>query len=245
MGGRFLSRTLSALLLAAGWLAQVTEHRAQIHTELGAAYLARGQLGVALEELNEAVRADPRYAPAHNVLGLIYMELREDGKAEKSFRRALELEPGNSDAHNNYGLFLCQRGRVDESIDHFLAAVKNPLYATPEKPLVNAGLCSLKKDDRRGAEDFFQKVLRLKPQQPQALYSLAEMYYRSGDAGLAKNYMERLLKAADPSPASLWLALRIERRLGNRDAEANYGLQLRKLFPDARETQALRNGQYD
>jgi type IV pilus assembly protein PilF len=222
-----------------------SQARAQVHTELAAAYYSRGQLGVALEELKDAVKSDSHYAPAYNMLGLVYMELREFPQAEENFQRAFSLDNADPEIHNNYGWFLCQRGRTDEAIKHFLAALKNPLYTTPEKSYLNAGVCSLNKNDEQSAEDFFLKALKLRPQEPQALYYLSELAYKRADFFEAKNYLARLLQAAPPGSDVLWLALRIERKLGNRDAEVNYGLQLRKNFPDSRETQALRSGQYE
>jgi type IV pilus assembly protein PilF len=43
----------------------------------------------------------------------------------------------------------------------------------------------------------------------------------------------------------LWLALRVERKLGQRLAEAKLASQLRRRFPGSRETQALQRGDYD
>ncbi|MGE5027489.1 MAG: type IV pilus biogenesis/stability protein PilW [Betaproteobacteria bacterium] len=219
--------------------------RAQVHTDLGAAYFGRGQMGVALDELNTALKADSGYAPAYGILGLVYMALREDDKADENFRRSLSLDGANSDTHNNYGWFLCQRGRIDESLSHFMAALKNPLYATPEKPYLNAGLCLRKKNDDKEAEEYFLKSLRLQPQQSQALFNLADIYYKRGNYPEARDYISRLSKIAAPSAESLWLAVRIERKLGDRNAEASNGLQLRKMYPDSPEAQALRNGKYD
>ncbi len=221
------------------------QNRAQIHTELGAAYYSRGQIGVALEELKEATKSSPRYAPAYNMLGLVYMELRDDALAEKSFQQAFSLDETNPEIHNNYGWFLCQRGRIDDAIKHFFVALRNPLYATPEKSYLNAGVCSLKKNDDQGAEDYFQRALKLRPQEPQALYYLSELAYKRMDYFEAKSYLAKLMQMADPGSDILWLALRIEHKLGNRDAEANYAQQLSKNFPDSREVQALRNGQYN
>jgi type IV pilus assembly protein PilF len=221
------------------------QSRAQIHTELGAAYFSRGQLAVALEELKEAIKADERYAPAHNMLGLVYMELLEFPQAEESFQRAFRLDENNPEFHNNYGWFLCQRGNIDDAIRHFFMALKNPLYATPEKSYLNAGVCSIKKGDAEGAETFFIKVLKLRAQETQALYYLSELAGKRKDYFAAKNYLAQLLQTVTPGPEVLWLALRIERQLGNREAEAGYGAQLRKNFPDSREALALRSGHFD
>jgi len=220
--------------------------RADIHTQLGAAYYEIGNFAVALDELNEALRADPEHSQAYNVRGLVYMQLREDDQAAQSFQRALSLNPQDSDANNNYGWFLCRQKRHEEGIKHFMTALKNPLYATPDKSYVNAGMCARDRGDDKSAAEFFGRALRSQPGQPQALYQLAEMAYRDNQLPEAKGYFQRLTRTGTKFNAeALWLGLRIERRLGDKDAEASYGLQLRRKFPESRETQALLNGQFE
>lgn len=241
------------LMLGMGFLSAVasaeemtdSRYRAQAHTELAAAYYARGQMGVALDELNIALQSDSGYGPAYNILGLVYMELREDGKAEDSFQRALGINQADSDVHNNYGWFLCQRGRVDDAIKHFMAALKNPLYATPDKSYLNAGICSRKKNNEAEAEDFLLKALKLQPQQSQALFHLADIHFKRGNLIEAKSYITRYSRTGALAAEGLWLGVRIERKLGDREAEASYGLQLRKNFPDSPEAMALRSGKYE
>ncbi|MCC6534219.1 MAG: type IV pilus biogenesis/stability protein PilW [Burkholderiales bacterium] len=220
--------------------------RADLHTQLGAAYYEVRNFSVALEELNEALKSDPGHGPAYNMLGLVYMELREDALAQRSFERALQLNALDSDANNNYGWFLCQRKRYDDGIKHFMAALKNPLYQTPDKSYVNAGVCSRERGDDATALQYFERALGIHPTQPTALYQLADLAFRRGEVQDAKSYLVRLGRGGAPfSAEALWLALRIERRLGDREAEASYGLQLRKNYPSSRETQALLNRQYE
>lgn len=219
--------------------------RAQIHTDLGAAYFSSGQLGVALEELNIAIRVDSSFAPAYNMLGLVYMALRENDKAEDNFRRSLSINGMDSDANNNYGWFLCQRGKIDDSIKYFMGALKNPLYTTPEKSYLNAGVCSRKKNDDAEAEEFLLKAIKLQPRLPQALFNLADINFKRGNYVEAREYIRRYFQIASPTSELLWLGIRVERRLGNRSDEASYGLQLRKTFPDSPEAQALRSEKYE
>ncbi|MGL5003831.1 MAG: tetratricopeptide repeat protein, partial [Casimicrobium sp.] len=82
-------------------------YRARLHTELGANYLQRGQYAVALEELREAVRVDPRYGLAHSITGLVHANLNEDAKADAAFKRAVEVAPDEVDIRKQYGSFLC------------------------------------------------------------------------------------------------------------------------------------------
>jgi type IV pilus assembly protein PilF len=220
--------------------------RAKIHTELGVGYYENGQLGVALEELNTAVAVDKNYAPAFNALGLVYMELKEDDKAEKNFKQAIKVDRANSEAMNNYGLFLCQRGRQKDGMRLFLDALKNPLYGTPDVAYKNAGLCARKAGDMTTAEEYLRKALKLNPRQPQALYTMAEISYLRDDWVDAKQYMTRYLTVVEnPGPEALWLGARVERRLGDRNALANYGMQLRRRYPSSAETKAFLEGRFE
>ena len=219
--------------------------RARIHTELASGYFELGNYGVALQEAAEALKTAPDYAPALNVLGLVYMELRDDKAAESSFQRALRVSPLDSNSNNNYGRFLCLRKREQESIKYFLAALRNPLYQTPETSWVNAGVCARQSGDIKSADDYFQQALKVRPSQPQALYQLADMAFSRKNAPEAKVYLTRLLRDIEPTPETLWLALRVERALGDGEAETSLGFQLRKRFPDSREAGALIAGRYE
>ena len=217
---------------------------AKVHTELAGLYYQRAQLGIALDEIEQALQADSDYAPAYGVRGLIHMELREDKEAEDDFRKSLRLDKLDSDTHHNYGWFLCQRGREKESIPQFLAAIKNPLYTTPGLAYLNAGLCSKKAGNNKDAEEFLQKALLVQPGMPQALLGLAELSFANADYAAAKQYFARFSEKNDNLTAEqFWLGVRIQRKVGDRNSEASYGMQLRKRFPDAKETQMLIRGE--
>jgi type IV pilus assembly protein PilF len=219
--------------------------RARVHTELAAGYFELGNMSVALEEANIALRADPGYSPAHNIAGLIYSGLKEDRLAEENFLQALRINALDSDANNNYGWFLCQRNREEESIKYFMAALRNPLYQYPDRTYVNAGLCARRRGDLAGAEQYFLSALKLRPSHPQALYQVADLSYARGDYAAAKQHLERLTQIAQANAEMLWLGLRIERRLGDRNSEQSYAHRLRSNFPDSKEARALLAGQYE
>jgi type IV pilus assembly protein PilF len=220
-------------------------NRAKLHTELGSLYFQDGNVAVALEELRIALEADSNYAPAYNVRGLVNMHLRELELAEKDFKRALSLADGDPEVNNNYGWFLCQIGREKESIAYFQRAIKNPLYQTPERALLNAGQCSQKMGEIKAAEDYLDRVLRYSRNNPQALLQLAGINYQRNNLPTAKLLLAELLRQTEPNSAVLWLALRVERRLNDRGAEANYTNQLRRKFPDSTEYQELLKGHFE
>ena len=220
-------------------------NRARIHTELGSAYFERGNMGVALEEARIALSADPDYAPAYNLLGLVHMDLRENAVAQQHFERAHRLSPNDPDTNNNYGWFLCQSGREEQSIGYFLAALKNPLYNNPARSYVNAGLCALRVNNERDAVEYFERALRLEPDNLQALRAMASLQYKRGQLEAARALVGRFNKLLEPTAESLWLALRIERKLGDKAAENSLSVQLRRRFAGSAEYQDLVNGKFE
>lgn len=217
-------------------------NRAHIHTDLGSGYFAQGRMAVALEEFSTAAQIDSSYAPAHNGLGLVYSALGEDEKAENSFRRALQLDSVSSEAHNNYGTFLCSRNRVDDSVKEFLAALKNPLYSTPETAWLNAGICALKKGDDKNAEGYLKNALQTEPRLRGAHYQLSNVYFKRGEYELANQHFQQFMQSGEPTPEALLLGMRIAHEVNDRNAEASYGMLLRNKYPNSEQAKALRTG---
>lgn len=216
--------------------------RARAHSDLAAAYLQQGKYEIALNEFTVATKIDSNYSPAYNGLALVHAALGEDAKADANFKKSIQTDPKSSESHNNYGSFLCARKRYDESIGHFLEAVKNPLYATPNLAYANAGICSARKNDIPSAEIYLNKALQLQPLTYSAAYQLAEIQFKRGEVVAAKNNLQNVLVAA-PSAEALWLAIKIERVLGGRDNEASYALQLRQQYPKSEQAGWLISGQ--
>ena len=189
--------------------------------------------------------ADANYAPAYGMFGLVYMQMKDNQRAESSFERALRLSPNDADINHNYGWFLCQTAREPASIAFFLNAIRNPLYATPWRSYSAAGVCSFKVNQLKDAEAFFDRALRFEPDEPSALLYMGQIRYRQGNLGEARKLVARHNKLVTPSAESLWLAVRIERRLGERMAEQSFANQLRRRYPLSPEYQSMQRVQYD
>jgi len=220
-------------------------NRARAHADLAAAYYSRGNMAVALEELRIAAAADPNYPLTYSLFGLVYMELREFKLAQTNFERALRLSPSDADINHNYGWFLCQTGRETEAVKYFLQAVRNPLYQTPWRSYSAAGICSLRKNNMKEAEEYFQRALQQEPDDAPSLLQLGQIRYRQGSLEDARKLVSRYNRIVEPTPESLWLALRVERKLGERVAESSFANQLRRRFAGSREYQQLQRGEYD
>ena len=212
---------------------------AQINTQLAIEYMKDGRNENALDRLQRAIAADSGYVDAHTTLGVLYSRLDLNDDAERSFGRALRLEPDNYIALNNFGLFLCNQERIEEAQEKFLNAAANPLYPTPEVALSNAGTCALGAERVEEAEGHFRKALQANPRVAPALYQMAKITFDTGRPLPARGYLSRYAEVAKHTPASLWLAIRVEQELGDLDALSSYELLLLNTFPDSDEARQL------
>jgi len=222
-----------------------TEKSAKAHSELGVVYLQAGNLGVAMQEARLATAIDPGYAPGFDLMGLVHLMLNEMPQAQAALERAVQLAPGDPQIANDYGWVLCQSGREQEAFKFFEAAARNPLYKTPTRPYTNAGLCYLRIKDDKAAEASFQRALLVDGSNAQAVYHLSNLAYKRGDFFAARKLLGELHRLTEPNAESLWLGVRTERKIGDRQAEASYSSQLRRKFAGTPEHQALQQGQFE
>lgn len=212
---------------------------AKINTELGFQYLQKGEYEVALRKLEKALDADRNYVDAHNAMGVLHSRLGQFEDAERSFSQALRLDDKNSAALNNFGQFLCQRQRHEEGEKQFLKAVENPLYKYPAVAYSNAGSCAFDAGALDRAEEHFRAALKLEPNIEPTLLQMADLSFQRERFLAARGYLQRYEALAPHNARSLWLGVRIETELEDRDAVSSYALQLEKNFPDAIETKQL------
>lgn len=219
--------------------------RARIRLELAAGYFEQGQTNVALDEVKQALAADPSFPDAYNLRGLIFMRLNDMRQAEENFRRAAALNPRDADVQHNYGWLLCQQGRFDESLRSFDVAMANPMYAGRAKTLMAQGLCQARAGRIAEAEKSLARSYELDAGNPVTGYNLAVLLYRRGDYPRAQFYIRRLNNSELANAETLWLGVKVERRLNDRVAMSQLAEQLRKRYPKSREAAAYERGAFD
>lgn len=222
------------------------DRRASTRLELASAYFARGQVTTALDEVKLALVARPDLPEALNLRGLIYGAMGETTLADESFRRALAVAPRNADTMHNYGWFLCQQGRFDPADAQFAQALAQPQYRTSSRTLLARGVCQARAGRWVEAEATLSRSYELDPASPAVAYNLSDVLYRRGELERARFYIRRVNARRDAATAqSLWLAARIEHRLGNEFGARDLGRQLRDRFPQAPEALQFDRGRFD
>lgn len=218
--------------------------RARLRVELATGYFEQGQTTVALDEVKQALAADPLYAPAHNLRGLAYMRLGELRLAEDSFRRAMAVTPKDANLAHNLGWLLCQQGRFNEAQPLFEAALASPLYGSRPKTLLTQGICLARAGKPTQAEASLAKAFELDAGNPVTAFNLAQLLYNRGELVKAQFHLRRLNNSEMANAETLWLGMKVEQRLGNRDALRQLGEQLRRRYPQSRELASYDRGAY-
>ena len=219
--------------------------RARLRLELASGYFEQGQTNVALDEIKQALVADPGFGEAYNLRGLVYMRLNDIPLAEDSFRRALVLNPRDADSAHNYGWLLCQQGRHRESSQLFGQAIANPTYASQAKSLMMLGICQTRAGQRQEAEQSLTSAYQLDAGNPVTGYNLARLLFQRGDLVRSQFYVRRLNNSDLANSESLWLGIKVERKLDNREAVQQLAGHLKKRFAQSRELASFERSAFD
>ena len=222
-----------------------TRKRARIRLELAVGYFEQGQTTVALDELKQSLAADPNFAEALNLRGLIYMRLNDPRLAEESFRRALAINPKDPNVLHNFGWMLCQQSRFEESRQVFSQVIANPLYGGRAKSWMAQGLCQIRAGQTADAEVSLQRSYELDPGNPVTAYNLSSLLFQRKEFSRAQFYVRRLNNSELANAESLWLGIKVERSMENRDAMLKLGGQLKKRFSQSRELAAFERSAFD
>ncbi len=215
-------------------------HDAAIYnTELGIAYMRRGDLAIAQTKLDRALQENPDDPDVHSARALLFARLDDPKQAEREFREALRLAPKNPDFQNNYAIYLCSIGRIDDGVQTFLRAAHNPLYLTPELAYDNAGVCLHGAHHDVEAAQMFADALTIRPGFAQALWQLADLNFSQGKLDQARQEIDAYLASNQETPDLLLLAVKVTRAQGDRLDAQLYARRLQLDFPDSAQAHAL------
>jgi type IV pilus assembly protein PilF len=215
--------------------AQAAATAAQANMQLGSAYLQQGNLPIAKEKLERAVKQAPRDPAIHGLLAMLYLRLGEESRAEAEYRAALALAPRDPDQLNNYAVFLCGAGRVDEGVARFQEAARNPLYRTPWVAYTNAGVClhSARRDAE--AEPLYVRALQVQPNYAEAATQLVELLLAQNRAADAYGRVADFLMRNPATAELLLLGWRAARAEPNPINTAQMAWRLQTEFPDSEQ----------
>ena len=149
---------------------------AAYNTQLGLAYLERGDRPRAKHKLVQALTQSPHSAAVNTAMGYFMEKSGDIDSARRYYQRAMQFEPGRGANLNNYGAFLCRIGQYKNAQIYFLKAVRDEKYEQTAAVYENAGLCAMAIPDLPTAEKYFVKALENDPGRKQASQALAKIH---------------------------------------------------------------------
>ena len=209
----------------------------EAYVQLGLGYLQQGMTEQAKAPLRKALELDKTDPQTNAALALVYQSEMEYELAEQAFQAALRKLPSDARILNNYGSFLYQQQRYQEAYAQFLKASADSLYPERSRVYENLGLTSLKLGQRATGLQQLQKALRLNARQPRALLEMAELSYEDRQYVPARDFYDRFSLLSGQNARSLLLGVRLANVFDDRAKTANYGQQLKRLYPGTPEYQ--------
>lgn len=215
--------------------------------QLAALHFEEGRPEVALGEIAQALQVSPRYVDAYNLKGWIHLSLQDFSNAHDSFSQALALRPGDADALYNMAWLQCQQKQFAQADRNFDAALRAPRSSgqSVARLWLGKGVCLQQAGQIKEAVQALEKAYELEPANAAVAYNFADALYAQGETERARFYVRRVNNGQWASAASLWLGIKVERRLGDHIAMRQLADQLHKRFPESKEWQRFERGAFD
>ncbi len=212
---------------------------AEYYAQLGAGYLQKNRLPLAKEYLEKALAKDRRSASAQHYYAMLQDRLGNHKLANDYFRKAVRQDSKNPELLNNYGSHLCRQGQYKLAIQAFTAALKDPLYQTPEFAWANAGICLQRSGHSQQAASYLRKALQINAKFPLALYHMAELEHLQGQNARAQAFLYRYNELARDTPETLLLCSDIHKALGELTQAEKCANTLVARFPKSEQARKL------
>jgi len=178
---------LPALQKAAGLLPK----DADVHSNLGNALQAVGQLHAAVASYRLALRIRPRDANTLSNLGTVLQTLGRLDDAVVSYRQALDIKPHLADAHYNLGNAFLDLRQTDDAVASYCRAIKNSPDFDRAHYNLGKALQALGRLD--GAVTSYCRALEIRPDYVEAHYNLGNTLQLVGRPGNAAATFRRAL----------------------------------------------------
>ncbi len=153
---------------------------------------SQGDIDGAMRYYRQANQMNPKFAPALNGIGAMYGAKGDLQTAEQYFQKAVEVDGKYVSARDN----LIKAYIALQKFDKAETLLEQVLGARPNDTdlLGTLGVLNANQQQYRDAIMYFERVLQLVPNEPNALHWLAQMHDALGETEAARAYATALEK---------------------------------------------------
>ena len=219
---------------------------ARVRTSLAAQYIRKNELDTAQQQLEKALAADSRYAPAYDMMGVL---LQQEGsrlnleKADDYFKKAITLDKDFVQARNNYGVYLSQMQRYSEAAEQFEFAGAALGYNGRISALENLGRTHLQLNNRAGAAKAFLRALEGNPNSLIAHIELVDLLLEQERVTQAQRLYDEtliLVQGQGTSPRLLLQGIKLADVQNDKVTRQQLAQQLLSAYPLSTEAKQLK-----
>jgi tetratricopeptide (TPR) repeat protein len=159
-------------------------------------------------------------AEEYYTLGMAYFELGKYEEAEQWLNRARRVDKTKTASEYNLGRIAFERGRYEEALKYF-----EQILAKDEENLLAlraASYTRIKLFDIEGAENYYDRVLRLVPESYDDGYNYALVLFAMDKADKAEEVLLKYNLIIDSNSDAVLLLARIQAKLDKVEAVDNY-----------------------
>ncbi len=123
----------------------------------------KNKFEAAIAPLQKVIAEQPAFAYAHFQLAYVYTALKKTDEARVEYERTIALDPKMAEAYLNLGLLYMSLGPPAE--DRVVALLRKAVDLMPgqKQPLYELAVAQERSGDAAGAEESFEALLRLDP----------------------------------------------------------------------------------
>lgn len=162
------------------------------HTNLGALYVAIGELQRAESEYQKAIEIEPDFIPAYVNLADYYRQIGNEKQAEVVLRQAVDINPDVAVSLHALGLSLARQGRYDEALEALKQAAARDTTNSEYQYVYAIAQSSV--GDNSAALDTLRTGHERWPGNRQMLITLATLNKELGNSAAARRYASKLLE---------------------------------------------------
>jgi tetratricopeptide (TPR) repeat protein len=154
----------------------------EAHFNTGNGFFSQGDDDAALEEFTEALRLNPKYAPAYFMRGIVYTNKGDHNRAIVDYDEAIRLNPKYTEFavfHYMLGWTYSNKGDYNRAIADYDKAIRlNPQYA---QAYYGRGVAYDTIFDFARAMENYNEAIRLNQQFGEAYYNRGRLHFNNGD----------------------------------------------------------------
>jgi putative PEP-CTERM system TPR-repeat lipoprotein len=161
--------------------------------KLGVVQNARGAADDALQTFSEGAKANPKEVAFYLLAGGIYESRQDWDHAKQQYQKVLEIQPDNPLASNNLAYVMLQQGG---NVDVAFAMAQTARQKLPDNPNTadTLGWAFYHKQVYKSAVTLFKEAVKQEPDNPLFNYHLGLAYAKNGQAALARQQLDRVVK---------------------------------------------------